>query len=126
MPSHRSIGRFLATLLVVFSAIGHINARAHYAHPVSPAGANVSAGHDQQSPTLQLLAQKTSKQSSATEKRHKRPLISRVFQPVVAFVFIKRFRLVERVTDYSSIHILQRPAVVFSLRGPPVPPSPIA
>jgi hypothetical protein len=121
MPSSRFIGRFLATLLVVISAIGQFNAHAHYCRPAATTGNNVNkyGEHQKQVPSLQLLAERAPKQSNAREQRHKKPLISEVFQPVVAFTFIKRFRLVERVTDYSSTHILQRPAVVFSLRGPP-------
>ncbi len=124
MPSFSYKGSLLAALLVVVSAMGHLHA---FTSAVAGPGFSrqqaqqyhVSKEHEKQQLAFAGFFARPSKQTSATEKRHKRLLISKAWQPVAGFTFIKRYRLTTSVTDYSSPHILQRTALVFPLRGPP-------
>jgi hypothetical protein len=123
MMSSKSIGSFLVTLLLVFSVIGQLH------NPVIASGLSVFKGrndawhNDQHKPStsVQAFSARPGRQKETTQKRHKRLLISKVFQPVAMVTFLKRYRLVApSVTDYSSSHILQRPVATFPLRGPPI------
>ncbi|HEY4148576.1 MAG TPA: hypothetical protein VGM41_06600 [Chitinophagaceae bacterium] len=76
-------------------------------------------GQEKQVLPFQLFSTRPSKQTNAAQKRHKRPLVSKAWQPVASFIFIKRYQVIAPATDYSSLHVLQRSPVVFSLRGPP-------
>ncbi|HSC37229.1 MAG TPA: hypothetical protein VLD19_05135 [Chitinophagaceae bacterium] len=123
MLSSKSIGSFLVTLLVVFSAIGQLH------NPVYAPGLSVFEGRNdawqngrhKQSTSFQAFSARPGRQKETTQKRHKRLLISKVFQPVAMVTFLKRYRLMApSLTDYSSPHILHRPVASFPLRGPPV------
>jgi len=123
MPPVRFKGRLWVVLLVVFSAIGQWQPAAHHFHQAvfssKTTGSYQDHGHEKQPPVFELYAARPSKQAGTTQKRHKRLLMCKAWQPAANFTFIKRYRLIPAVTDYSSPHILQRTTLVFSLRGPP-------
>jgi hypothetical protein len=123
MPPIRFKGRLWVVLLVVFSAIGQWLPVAQHSRQavfsLKAAGGYRDHGHEKQDPVFKLYSAGPSKQTDTTQKRHKRLLMCKVWQPATNFTFIKRYRLIPAVTDYSSPHILQRTALVFSLRGPP-------
>ena len=123
MPPVRFKGRLWLVLLVVFSAIGQWLPVAHPSgqsvFPQKAGGSYQDHGREKQAPVFKLYSARPSKQTGTTQKRHKRLLMCKAWQPAASFTFIKRYRLIPAVTDYSSPHILQRTALVFSLRGPP-------
>jgi hypothetical protein len=123
MLSSKSIGSFLVTLLVVFSAIGQLH------NPVIASRLPVFEGRKdalyngqhKPSTSFQAFSARPGRQKETTQKRHKRLLITKVFQPVAMVTFLKRYRLMApSVTDYSSPHILHRPVASFPQRGPPI------
>ena len=123
MRSSKSIGGFLVTLLLVFSAIGQLHNPVIASRlPVFEGGKDALHNSQHKPPTgVQGFSARPGRQKETTQKRHKRLLISKVFQPVAMVTFLKRYRLIgPSVTDYSSPHILHRPVDSFPLRGPPI------
>jgi hypothetical protein len=121
MSPYRHIGRLLVALLLLCSAGGQIHAfsTASPAPVLAAKDGDNFQGQQKQALPFQLFSARPSKQTPVTQQRHTRLLISKAWQPVANFTFIKRYRLVITATDYASPHILQRTPVVFSLRGPP-------
>jgi hypothetical protein len=123
MPSLRFIGKMLVALLVTVSAMGHVHNAALAAHFPTAKGDSHQYhkdGGDLSASAVLALQSVPSKDDGTTVKRHKRLLITKVFEAVVAFTIIKPIRPATPVPAYTSPHLLQRPAVAFSLRGPPV------
>jgi len=120
MPSPRVIGKLLVALLLA-AAFGHAQNPTIAAHFTRFHTIHTGQYRDQdrKSTTPRSFAAGPSKQKGVTVKRHKRVLISKVFRPETTVIILKKYRLVESLTDYSSPHILQRAVAVSSLRGPP-------
>lgn len=76
---------------------------------------------DKAQQSVELFSARPDKQKDKPVKRHKRLLITKFFQPMPATViFLKKYRVAEPCTDYSSSHIIQRTIAAASLRGPPL------
>lgn len=130
MPSSRSIGKLIAVLVVVLASLGFAHDPVLGARLACLSGGSGGyfRGHDkaqQQQDVAQqsvkLFSARPDKQKDKPVKRHKRLLISKFFQPMPATViFLKKYRVAEPRTDYSSSHIIQRTIAVASLRGPPL------
>src|SRR5882757_5828251 len=108
MLSSKPIGSFLVALLVMCSAIGHLHNPVIASRVPGLAGRSDTRclAQNKSSTAFQVFSARPTKQKGTTEKRHKRLLISKVFQPVAQVTFLKRYRLMPKsVTDYSSTHI---------------------
>jgi hypothetical protein len=120
MPSSRVIRKLLVALLVM-AAFGHLQnpAIAHFDHFASKHSTQFREQAKGPIAARSFVAT-PSKQKGTSEKRHKRVLISKVFRPETTVIFLKKYRVIESFTDYSSPHVLKRAIVVSSLRGPPL------
>jgi len=121
MPSSRVIIKLLAALLVA-AAFGHLQNPA-IAACFKPLTGKHAGKYQEQAKgpvTARSFAAAPSKEKSTSKKRHKRVLISKVFRPATTVIFLKKYRVIESFTDYSSPHVLKRTIVVASLRGPPL------
>ncbi|MBS1565123.1 MAG: hypothetical protein JST39_12090 [Bacteroidetes bacterium] len=115
--------RLALILLLMAAALGHVNSPVMAAHFTAPAvmGDKVLQANDKHSlPVVRSVSAKPSRQNGKSEKRHKRVVISKIFRAEPFFTFVPIYRVIEPVCDYSHTHIIQRPAAVFPLRGPPV------
>jgi len=120
MPSPRVIGKLLVALLVT-AVFGHLQNPAIVAHFDHFTGKHAPRYQEQakEHGAARSFAATPSKRKGTSEKRHKRVLISKVFRPETTVIFLKKYRVIESFTDYSSPHILMRVVIVSSLRGPP-------
>lgn len=122
MRSSRVILKLAITLLVTTAVAGQLHNRAlaiHFTRPDAARGAEYMGQGICSAGVAQFVAAKSSSKNGPTTKRHKRLLITKFFQPAPSAFFIKRYRLLESFTDYSSPHILQKAVAFYSLRGPP-------
>ena len=119
MPSPRLIGKLLVAMLMA-AALGHFHDPA-FAGRLSPITIKHAPRYQETSPVAgRSFAEGPSRQKGTGVKRHKRVLISKVFRPGTTVIFLKKYRVIESFTDYSSPHVQKRAIVVSSLRGPPI------
>jgi len=121
MPSSRIITK-LSVLLLLTLAFWHAQNLTHAVHGARFDNKHIDQYREQKTTAFaaRSFAAGSSRHKETSQKRHKRLLISKVFRPASTVTFLKKFRLVEPVTDYSSPHVLKRTVAVSSLRGPPL------